>query len=57
MRHAEPDGPKVDISCTSASEFSRYTGNTYLVQQNAAREKLLVLHLKRDAEETNHVLR
>lgn len=54
MRHAEPDGPESMKLHIRVGVFD-YTGNTYLVQQNAAREKLLVLHLKRDAEETDRL--
>ena len=49
MRRAQPDGPESMKLHFQAGAFA-YTGNTYLVQQNAARERLMVLHLKRDAD-------
>ena len=54
MQHAEPDGPESMKLRIHVGAFD-YTGNTYLVQQSAAREKLMVLHLKRDAAESDRL--
>jgi DNA-binding CsgD family transcriptional regulator len=47
MRHAEPDGPESMKFRFHLGSFT-YTGHTYLVEQSAGRDKLMVFHLRRD---------